>query len=249
MPRTHKALQRLFVEAPLRMGDELTLGREQTNYLVAVLRRQPGDAVILFNGRDGAWKAEIADASRKAVRLALVEQTAPQTPSSDLWFGFAPLKVGRLDYVVQKATELGAGSIQPVLTQFTQVSRLRSDKLRANIIEAAEQCEVLTVPRLAPEQKLGPLLEGWQETHGERRLVVCDESAPPSSPVLPLQRLAGLPVGVLVGPEGGFSDEERRLLLAQPFVVPVSLGPRILRADTAAVAVLALVQAIIGDWR
>jgi 16S rRNA (uracil1498-N3)-methyltransferase len=249
MPRTHKSLPRLYVEPNLGPGAELTLGREQTNYLIAVLRLRAGDAVILFNGRDGAWRAELADAGRKAVRLTVMEQTAPQTPPSDLWFGFAPLKTGRLDYIVQKATELGAGTIQPVLTQFTQVSRLKPEKLQANIIEAAEQCEVLTVPRLLPERRLQTLLAGWRAEQGLRRLVVCDESAPPASPVEPLRQLEGLPVGVLVGPEGGFSEEERGLILGQPFVVPVSLGPRILRADTAGVAALALVQAIIGDWR
>jgi 16S rRNA (uracil1498-N3)-methyltransferase len=249
MPRTHKSLPRLHVEPDLGRGAELTLGRDQTNYLVAVLRQRTGDAVILFNGRDGAWRAELADAGRKAARLTVLEQTAPQTPPSDLWFGFAPLKTGRLDYIVQKATELGAGTIQPVLTQFTQVSRLKPEKLQANIVEAAEQCEVLTVPKLLPELRLQPLLARWQYDHGLRRLVVCDESAPPASPVEPLRELEGLPVGVLVGPEGGFSEEERGLILGQPFVVPVSLGPRILRADTAGVAALALVQAIIGDWR
>lgn len=249
MPRTHKSLQRLYVEPDLGPGVELTLNREQTNYLVAVLRLRPGDAVILFNGRDGAWRAELTDASRKAARLRVVEQAAPQTPPSDLWFGFAPLKTGRLDYIVQKATELGAGAIQPVLTRFTQVSRLRPEKLQANLIEAAEQCEVLTVPQLLPERRLEPMLQAWQAEQGLRRLVVCDESAPSASPVGPLQQLEGLPVGVLVGPEGGFAEDERELLLAQPYVVPVSLGPRILRADTAGVAALALVQAIIGDWR
>ena len=249
MPRTHKSLQRLLVEPDLGPGVELVLGREQTNYLVAVLRLRAGDAVVLFNGRDGAWRAEITDPSRKAVRLNVREQVAPQTPPSDLWFGFAPLKTGRLDYIVQKATELGAGTIQPVLTQFTQVSRLKPEKLQSNIVEAAEQCEVLTVPELLPERRLQSLLEAWQAEHGLRRLVVCDESAPSASPVGPLRQLEGLPVGVLVGPEGGFSDDERALLLSQPFVLPVSLGPRILRADTAGVAALALVQAIIGDWR
>jgi 16S rRNA (uracil1498-N3)-methyltransferase len=249
MPRTHKSLPRLYVESDLGPVSELVLGREQTNYLIAVLRQRPGDAVILFNGRDGAWRAELADAGRKGARLTVLEQTAPQTPPSDLWFGFAPLKTGRLDYIVQKATELGAGTIQPVLTQFTQVSRLKPEKLQANIVEAAEQCEVLTVPRLLLERRLQPLLATWQAEQGPRRLIVCDESAPPASPVEPLRELAGLPVGVLIGPEGGFSEEERVLVLRQPFVVPVSLGPRILRADTAGVAALALVQAIIGDWR
>lgn len=249
MPRTHRSLQRLHVQPDLGAGVQVTLGREQTNYLVAVLRLRAGDAVVLFNGRDGAWRAELTDASRKAVRVRALEQVAPQTPPSDLWFGFAPLKTGRLDYIVQKATELGAGTIQPVLTRFTQVSRLKPEKLQANILEAAEQCEVLTVPQLLPERRLEPLLHSWQAEQGLRRLVVCDESAPSASPLGPLRQLEGLPVGVLVGPEGGFSKDERELILAQPFVIPVSLGPRILRADTAGVAALALVQAIIGDWR
>jgi 16S rRNA (uracil1498-N3)-methyltransferase len=193
--------------------------------------------------------AKIADPHRKGVGLEMIVQTAHQTPPSDLWFGFSPLKTGRLDYLVQKATEMGAGIIQPVITRYTQVQRLRADKLEANIVEAAEQCEVLSVPRLADEVKLVDLVAHWQRDHGLRRLVFCDESAPAASPSGPLGDIDGLPVGVLVGPEGGFSDDERTLLLAQPFVVPVSLGPRILRADTAAVAALAVVQSIIGDWR
>lgn len=249
MPRTYRSFPRLFVEHPLGEGEYVVLGREQTNYLVSVLRMKAGDSVILFNGRDGAWLARIADANRKAVQLELILQTARQTPASDLWYGFAPLKTGRLDYVVQKATEMGAGIIQPVITRFTQVTRLRPEKLRANAIEAAEQCEVLSIPAIEPEIGLEPLLASWRTVHGLRRLVVCDESAPPGSPVQQLRALDGLPVGLLVGPEGGFSEDERTLILARPFVVPISLGPRILRADTAAVAALAIVQAIIGDWR
>jgi 16S rRNA (uracil1498-N3)-methyltransferase len=249
MPRQYKSFPRLYVEHPLGKGETITLGREQTNYLISVLRMKAGDSVILFNGTDGAWLAKIADPNRKAVTLGLVVQTAHQTPRSDLWYGFAPLKTGRLDYVIQKATEMGAGIIQPVLTRFTQVNRLKPEKLLANAIEAAEQCEVLSIPRIELEIGLSELLSTWRVDHGLRRLIVCDESAPSASPVEQLGWLRGLPVGILVGPEGGFSDDERALLLAQPFVVPISLGPRILRADTAAVAALALVQATIGDWR
>lgn len=249
MPRTHKSLPRLFVEHPLDAGGTLTLGREQTSYLISVLRMQAGDGLVVFNGRDGAWLARIADPHRKAATLELSVQAAHQTPRSDLWYGFAPLKTGRLDYVIQKATEMGAGIIQPVMTRFTQVSRLKPEKLRANAIEAAEQCEVLSIPLIAPEIGLDALLAGWRAAHGLRRLIVCDEAAPSSSPIEQLAWLRGLPVGVLIGPEGGFADEERALLLAQSFVIPISLGPRILRADTAAVAALALVQATIGDWR
>lgn len=249
MPRTYKSFARLYVEADLRPHANLLLGQDQTNYLVSVLRMRADDSVILFNGRDGAWLAKIVDPHRKGVRVELVVQTAHQTPLSDLWFGFAPLKTGRLDYVVQKATEMGAGTIQPVITRYTQVSKLKADKLAANIIEAAEQCEVLTVPRLEAEIGLADLLLEWRSVHGLRRLVFCDEAAQSQSPVDQLAWLEGLPVGVLIGPEGGFSDDERQLLLAQPFVIPINLGPRILRADTAAVAALALVQATIGDWR
>lgn len=249
MPRAHKSLPRLFVADDLAAGARLALGREQTNYLVSVMRLKAGDAVVVFNGRDGAWLTRLADPNRKGVLLEVTEQTAPQTPPSDLWFGFAPLKTGRLDYVVQKATEMGAGVIQPVITRFTQVHRLKPEKLVANVVEAAEQCEVLTVPTVAAEVDLADLLAHWTGHHGLRRLIVCDESAPSSSPVEEIGMLEGLPVGLLIGPEGGFSDDERAILLTQPFVVPISLGPRILRADTAAVAALALVQAIIGDWR
>lgn len=249
MSRTHKSLPRLFVEHPLREGEALTLGREQTNYLIAVMRMKAGDGVVVFNGRDGAWLAKIADPHRKAATLELVVQTAHQPPRSDLWYGFGPLKTGRLDYVIQKATEMGAGIIQPVITRFTQVSRLKPEKLLAHAIEAAEQCEVLSIPTIEPEISLEALLASWRTTHGLRRLIVCDESAPSASPIEQLGWLEGLPVGLLVGPEGGFADEERAQLLAQPFVIPISLGPRILRADTAAVAALALVQATIGDWR
>lgn len=246
MPRTHASLPRLHVAPALAQGQELTLERDQSNYLGAVLRMQPGDEVILFNGRDGAWLARIINPNKKAVSLELVEQTAPQTPPSDLWYGFAPLKSARLDYVVQKATEMGAGTIQPVITRFTQVHRLNADKLLANVIEAAEQCEVLTVPEVAPDITLDKLIAGWNP---ERALVFADEGQASSSPLEALRQLAGRPVGLLVGPEGGFSDEEREKLLAQPFTVPISLGPRILRADTAAVAALAVIQATIGDWR
>lgn len=249
MPRSHKTLPRLYVEAPLAAGISLDLGRDHTNYLLTVLRMKQADALIVFNGRDGAWMARIADDHRKGATLELVVQTQHQTDRSDLWFGFAPLKTGRLDYLVQKATEMGAGVIQPVITRFTQVSRLKQDKLVANVIEAAEQCEVLTVPEVHAEIGLDELLSHWQRNQGLRRLVFCDESAPANSPVGQLRDLEGLPIGILIGPEGGFSDDERRLLLGQSYVIPISLGPRILRADTAAVAALAVVQSIIGDWR
>ena len=249
MPRTHASLPRLHIEPDLAANAQLTLGKDQSLYLAAVLRKSVGDEVVLFNGRDGAWLARLASDSKKSVTLDLVEQIAPQTPVSDLWYGFAPLKTERLDYVVQKAVEMGAGIIQPVLTKFTQVSRLKHEKLVANAIEAAEQCEVLSVPKVAAEITLGRLIDGWTSEQGERKLILADESAASASPLETLTALRGQPIGVLIGPEGGFSDDERMKLRAQNFVIPVSLGPRILRADTAAVAALAVIQATIGDWR
>jgi 16S rRNA (uracil1498-N3)-methyltransferase len=249
MPRTHATLPRLFVEYPLGKGEALDLGKEQSLYLASVLRKTTGDEIVLFNGRDGAWLGRLASAAKRHVIVTLVEQIAAQPPRGDLWYGFAPLKAARLDYVIQKATEMGASVIQPVLTRRTQVARVQLERMRANAIEAAEQCEVLNVPEIAAEIGLEPLLAHWIETQGSRRLVFADEAAPSGSPLGPLAATAGQPLGLLIGPEGGFSDEERALLLAQPFVVPISLGPRILRADTAAVAALAVIQSFIGDWR
>jgi 16S rRNA (uracil1498-N3)-methyltransferase len=250
MPRSHATLPRLHVQFDLADGVRQQLSREHVVYLVSVLRRKEGDEIVLFNGRDGAWRTSLVEVSRKAVLVEAIQCVAAQTPPSPLWFGFAPLKVGRLDYLVQKATEMGAGTIQPVMTRFVQGGPPRADKLLANIVEAAEQCEVLSLPDLAAPVSLPDLLAGWAKDPAPRTLLFCDESAPSGSPAQVLAGLGqGAPVGLLVGPEGGFSAEERTLLLAQPFVVPISLGPRILRADTAAVAALAVVQAIIGDWR
>ncbi len=246
MPRSHAALPRLYVEPDLAAGTQLTLGKEQSLYLAAVLRKGVGDEVVLFNGRDGAWLGRLVSDSKKSVVLELVEQIAPQTPPSGLWYGFAPLKTERLDYVIQKAVEMGAGTIQPVLTRFTQVGRLKHERLVANAIEAAEQCEVLSVPTVEAEVTLERLLDAWPT---DRALILADEGEASSSPVEALSALRGRKVGLLIGPEGGFSDEERARLRALPYVVPISLGPRILRADTAAVAALAVIQAIIGDWR
>jgi len=249
MPRTHASLPRLHVEPDLGEGSVIALGKDQSLYLAAVLRKVVGDEVVLFNGRDGAWLCRLTSDSKKSVVLECAEQVAAQTPPADLWYGFAPLKTERLDYMVQKATEMGAGIIRPVLTQFTQVSRLKHDRLVANVIEAAEQCEVLTVPMVAPETTLERLLADWTAEQGDRQLIFADEGEASASPVEAVSALKGRRVGLLVGPEGGFSDEEREKLRARNFVVPISLGPRILRADTAAVAALAVIQSIIGDWR
>lgn len=246
MPRTHKTLPRLFIDIDMEPGNEILLDKNQANYLLNVLRRGSRDQCVVFNGRDGAFLAEISQPKKKTAALTLLEQTAAQTPSSDLWFGFAPIK--RLDYIVQKATEMGAGRIQPVLTRHVQNPRVNIAKLEANAIEAAEQCEVLSIPAIGQTVQMDKLVAEWSATHGGRKLVFADEEAASASPLETLGGLKGGQIGLLVGPEGGFSPEERALLLDQPFVVPISLGPRILRADTAAVAALGLIQAVAGDW-
>jgi 16S rRNA (uracil1498-N3)-methyltransferase len=246
--------QRLYVEAPLAAGASVRLDRAQTNYLINVLRRKLGDPVLLFNGRDGEWRASAADVSRKGAVLTVAEQTRPQTMPGDLHYLFAPLKQARLDYMVQKAVELGVSRLVPVRTRHGQVARVNLDRMRANVVEAAEQCGILALPHVAAPVALETLLADWV---AERLMVFCDEDAQVRDPVAVLAQardgaaalVGAMPISVLVGPEGGFSDDERAALLKLPNLVRLSLGPRILRADTAAVAVLALVQAVLGDWR
>jgi len=239
-------MQRLFVDAGLAPGLSIEATRDQAHYLMTVLRLDAGARILLFNGRDGEWAGELSPLSRKKLELKIVEQTRPQPPAPDLVYLFAPLKVGRLDYMVQKAVEMGAGRLQPVLTQHTQMHRLNIERLRANVVEAAEQCGVLSVPAVDEAVKLAALVEDWPQ---DRRIFFCDEGFETHNPVGILKRAAESKFAVLVGPEGGFSQEERSMLLAHPRVTPIPLGPRILRADTAAVAALAIVQATIGDWR
>ncbi|MCZ4271413.1 16S rRNA (uracil(1498)-N(3))-methyltransferase [Maritalea porphyrae] len=250
MPRHHKNLNRLFIDADLRVGKSFKLDMAQNNYLLNVMRKKEGDQIILFNGRDGAFLAEIAEAHRKGSTIAVIQAHAKQTPTSDLWYMFAPLKSGRLDYMVQKATEMGVGHLQPVITQHTQlVGSLKIDKIRANVIEAAEQCEILSVPKVHDQVSLVKLIEQWPTEHAGRKLVFADEGAPVDGAAPSLMEIKDQPIALLVGPEGGFSADERKLLLDQEFCVPISLGPRILRADTAAVAALAIIQSNIGDLR
>ena len=239
------ARYRLCLEHDLAEGVRLPLEREQANYLLNVLRMKQDDAVMVFNGRDGEWLAAIAVEGRKQASLTLLKQTRPQPPAPDLQYLFAPLKHARLDYIAQKAVEMGAGVIQPVLTRRTQVSRLNLDRMRANAIEAAEQCGILALPEIRAEQALDAVLDGLEPG---RILVFCDEAMAQESPVAALSRVDPGPLAVLIGPEGGFDEAERQRILARPATLPVSLGPRILRADTAAVAALALVQAVLGDW-
>ena len=258
MPRYEFRKPRLYVDRTLAAGQSVPLDRDQGNYLTNVLRLARGAELLVFNGRDGEWLARLAG-GRKAVTADIGEQTRPQPAAPDLHFLFAPLKHARLDYLVQKAVEMGASRLQPVLTQHTQVARINLDRMRANAIEAAEQCGVLSLAEVAQPVSFAAMLAGLD---ADRLLVFCDEDAEVKDPIaalaaarkapsalLPADTAAASPLAVLIGPEGGFSEEERAQLLAFRNVVRLALGPRILRADTAAVAALALVQAVLGDWR
>jgi 16S rRNA (uracil1498-N3)-methyltransferase len=239
-----KTTPRLHLEAELSADHDIALPREQGHYLAHVLRLVPGDAVEVFNGTQGAWLAYVTEAGKKAVSIRCERHIAAVTPPPDIDYLFAPLKHARLDYMVQKATELGVRRLRPVMTARTIAERVNLERMKANAIEAAEQCNLVFVPEVLDPVPLTKVIAGWD---GSRRLIFCDETAGRSNP---LHSLAGLatPAAVLVGPEGGFTDEERRLLRAQPFVTAISLGPRILRADTVAIAALAVVQAALGDW-
>jgi 16S rRNA (uracil1498-N3)-methyltransferase len=211
-----------------------------------VLRLADGQEILLFNGRDGEWRA-VLEGGRREATLRVTHCTREQTAAGDLHYLFAPLKSARLDYVVQKAVEMGVSRLQPILTQHGQVARVNLDRMRANAIEAAEQCGILSLPEIAAPVSLIGALPAWP---GERHLVFCDEATDVADPLAALAVVPRrAPLAVLIGPEGGFAAEERAALLKLPHVVRLALGPRILRADTAAVAALALVQAAIGDWR
>ena len=237
---------RLFVEASLAPGEIVALERNQSNYLGNVLRLAAGDAILVFNGREGEWRAEIGGRKRPD-SLTITAQTRPQDRLPDVTYVFAPLKHARLDYMVQKAVEMGASSLQPVLTRFTQVARVNGERMRANVIEAAEQCGILSLAQVAEPLTFDRYL-GQREA--SRLLVFCDEAADVADPLQALrqERMASGGVDILIGPEGGFAEEERGILLRQKRTLRLSLGPRVLRADTAGVAALALVQAVLGDW-
>ena len=234
---------RLYIDHPLGSGQAVPLNADQAHYLSGVMRLPAGTMIEVFNGRDGAWDAEIVTASKRGGTLALRAQVAPQRDPPDLWLIFAPIKKARTDFIVEKAAELGAARILPVQTDFTNSERIRQDRLQAHAVEAAEQCGGTFVPEVADLTSLSKLLDGWDPA---RRILWADESR-----VGPADALSGLPRGpwaVLIGPEGGFSPAERKRLRDATFVTPISLGPRILRADTAAVALLTLFQAHLGDW-
>lgn len=242
---------RLHVEAPLAAGTRVPLTAPQQHYLRDVLRLDPGDPVLVFNGRDGEWRAAVAEEGRRAIALDVAAPTRPQPPPGDLHYLFAPLKRARLDYLVQKAVEMGASRLVPVMTRHTQAERVNTGRLRANVVEAAEQCGILALPEVDEPQ---PLARALDALGAGRCLVFCDEDAPVADPLAALAAVRPVggavpPLAVLIGPEGGFSEEEREALSRRDGVVRLALGPRILRADTAAVAALALVQAVLGDWR
>lgn len=251
MPYDFRA-ERLFVHDDLTAGANIHADREQANYLLNVLRLRDGGGILVFNGRDGEWRAIIRQAGRKGATLEIAEKVREQTPRPDLHYLFAPLKHARLDYMVQKAVEMGVSRLQPVFTRHTQAERVNLARMRANAIEAAEQCGILTVAEIAAPLKLEAFI---RDRVPERLLVFCDEDADAKDPVAALSAARGggiagpLPVSVLIGPEGGFAAEERAALMQLPNVIRLALGPRILRADTAAVAALTLVQAVLGDWR
>jgi len=248
MPPYDFRTPRVYLDSPLAAGLAVSFDRGQANYLQNVLRLGHGDELLLFNGRDGEWQARLAVAGKRALTAVVGARMREQPRPSDLHFLFAPLKHARLDYLVQKAVEMGASRLQPVITRHTQVARVNVDRMRANVIEAAQQCGILSLPEVAEP---AAFKEAIGRADPGRLLVFCDEDADVKDPVAALAAAARaeLPLAVLIGPEGGFAEEERKALLGRPNVVRIALGPRILRADTAAVAALALVQAALGDWR
>ena len=237
--------QRLYCDAAFGAGGEIACTPEQANYLLNVLRLGNGDSILVFNGADGEWRAEITTAKKRSCNLKLCEQIRAQQGGPDLDYVFAPLKRARLDYMVQKATEMGVARLRPVFTQHTVADRVNTARMRANVVEAAEQCGILRLPTVDEPVKLTAALADWEPS---RHLIFADEGADAGAPLTALAEARGSPCALIVGPEGGFSAQERALLLEQDFTIRVSLGPRIMRADTAAVAALALINAVAGDW-
>ena len=235
---------RLHLDHPLAEGQAIPLSQEQAHYLFGVMRLGPGARLRVFNGQDGEWEAEIAEAGKRGGTLRAVAQTRPQAMPPDLWLLFAPIKKARTDFIVEKAAEMGCRRILPVQTDHTNSERVKADRLRAHAVEAAEQCGGTFVPEVAEMTRLTDLLSTWDAS---RALWFCDETL--AGGVAPIPECQTGPGAVLVGPEGGFSEAERARLRTLPYARPVRLGPRILRADTAVVAALALWQAACGDWR
>jgi 16S rRNA (uracil1498-N3)-methyltransferase len=237
--------ERLYVDAELAAGTRVALTDEQAHYLTHVLRLVPGARLLVFNGRDGEWRAELTEVKKRSAVLAVEQQTRDQAGGPDIDYLFAPLKRTRLDYMVQKAVEMGVARLRPVLTHRTIAERVNLERMRANSVEAAEQCGVLRIPEIHQPVTLEKTLASWDTA---RALIFCDEAAERKNPLDVLGEIPRGPVALLIGPEGGFDPREREALLHKPFVRAVSLGPRIMRADTAAVAALALVNVRLGDW-
>jgi len=243
-----RAKIRLYLEHPLGAGQSVPLNRDQAHYLFGVMRLTVGGHVALFNGRDGEWLAEVTEAGKRGGTLTIKTQSAPLQLPPDLWLLFAPIKKARTDFIVEKATEMGAARIMPITTDFTNSDRIRQDRLQAHAVEAAEQCGGTFVPEVTEMQKLDHLLASWSEG---RQLLFCDEAQAGRSYTLKgvVTAQGAKPWAILIGPEGGFSDRERTRLSSLSFSHTLSLGPRILRADTAVVAALTLWQLQLGDWR
>ncbi|MCC3862313.1 16S rRNA (uracil(1498)-N(3))-methyltransferase [Pseudemcibacter aquimaris] len=235
---------RLFINEAFIKGSEFLVDGNQGHYLVNVLRVREGELVTLFNGDQGEWHAEITKVKKGKAFLVILDKVADQTSDPDLWYIFAPVKKARVDYMIQKATELGVGYIRPVMTQHTNLDRIKDEKIIANMIEAAEQCGRMTVPQLDVMTSLDDLLENWPDDRG---LIFCDEAGD-AKPFIQIEKKFDK-WAILIGPEGGFSAEERALIREHQNSIPVTLGPRILRADTAAVAAISLWQSYIGDWQ
>jgi 16S rRNA (uracil1498-N3)-methyltransferase len=234
---------RLYVDHPLGQGQTIPLSRDQAHYLFNVMRLGPGDAVLVFNGRDGEWRAGVAEAGKRGGLLRAEERTRSLLPPPDLWLMFAPIKKARTDFIVEKAAEMGAARILPVQTEFTNAERIRRDRLQAHAVEAAEQCGGTFVPEVAELQRLDRLLDGWDPA---RRILFADEALAGAGRGLSAAEPG--PWTILIGPEGGFSPAERARLAGMACVHAISLGPRVLRADTAAVAALTLWQLALGEW-
>lgn len=235
---------RLYVDQPLGLGQAVAVNTDQAHYLFNVMRLARAAPVALFNGRDGEWRAEIAETGKRGGILICTSQTAPLRLPPDLWLAFAPIKKARTDFIVEKATELGAARIIPVQTRHTNAERIRQDRLQAHALEAAEQCGATFVPEVSD---LTPLDKFLTSLDPDRKLLWCDEAMVGQAPALTGPR--GGKWAILIGPEGGFSADEQHRLRSHPQIHPTALGPRILRADTAAVAALTLWQAACGDWR
>lgn len=242
---TVKAKIRLYVDAPLGKGQSLSLSRDQAHYLTGVMRQKAGAMIALFNGHDGEWQAEMVEAGKRKAVLVCVEQSKTQKTPPDVWLYFTPIKKSRTDFIVEKAAELGAARIFPVQTDFTNAERIRQDRLQAHAVEAAEQCGETYVPPVAALQKLDTVLANWPD---DRKLLFCDETLVEDA-TKGLEAEKSGKWAILIGPEGGFSDIEIARLRAMKATRPISLGPRVLRADTAAVAALTLWQNALGDWR